>query len=160
MKIVRMVLQAFCCLVLAALVTLPFVQIVLRDLIGAPLIGAGELTRFLLIILVFSAYPLVVYSGENIAMTELADSLLPAGIRRALVVVIRLLCAAASGYVGYAVLETISANLNNSTPTLKIPFYLFLGATLFCFAAGAVAHLIAPRISSERKIEDETPSWE
>jgi TRAP-type C4-dicarboxylate transport system permease small subunit len=156
MRKAHLALQAFCCLVLAALVALPFAQVLLRDIFNAPPIGAGELTRFLLIVLVFSAYPLVVVAGENIAMTEFADALLPGAARRALNVVIRLASAAASAFIAYAVVTTISANLNNATPTLKIPFYLFLGATLFGFTVAALAHLVGPRFTSHQKSGSET----
>ncbi len=36
----------------------------------------------------------------------------------------------------------ISRNLSNATPTLGIPFWIFLGATLFGFAGAALVHLL------------------
>lgn len=47
----------------------------MRDLSGAPPVGAEEITRFPLIVLVFAAYPLVVHERENIVMTEIREAL-------------------------------------------------------------------------------------
>ena len=37
---------------------------------------------------------------------------------------------------------TSRRNLTNATPTLGIPFWIFLGATLFGFAGAALVHLL------------------
>lgn len=136
-KIVELV-SAF---LLGALVFVPFAQVLLRDLFGAPIIGAEELTRFLLICVVFVAYPLVVASGENIVMGEL-HGMLPKGPRRLLDLLISLAAIGCSGFIAYVVVTTVQNNLNNATPTLKIPFWLFLGSTLFGFAAATAVHLV------------------
>jgi len=144
MSIVNKLLAGFCVLVLAALVAVPFVQVVLRDLFGAPIIGAEEFTRFLLIVLVFTAFPVVVMQHENIVMAEFREAL-PPRLRKALAFVITLSAALAAGFIAYVAWITIFKNLNNATPTLKIPFWLFLGSTFLGFALAALVHLLDTR---------------
>lgn len=124
---------------LLALVAVPAVQIVLR-LVGAPLVGAEELTRFLLICLVFLGYPLVVLAGDNIVLAELRLAL-PRRIELALGRLIALAGVAAAGIICFATATTIAKNLGNATPTLAIPFWLFLGATFVAFLGAAVVHV-------------------
>ncbi|WP_274427429.1 TRAP transporter small permease [Chelativorans sp. YIM 93263] len=141
MSLVRTVLSGFCVLVLVALTAVPFVQVVLRDLFGAPIVGAEEFTRFLLIVLVFTAFPLVVMNHENIVMAELRE-LLPHFARRFLAVLTAVAGALAAGFVAYVTWGTIFKNLSNATPTLGIPFWLFLGSTFFGFAVAALLHIL------------------
>lgn len=135
------VLSLGCVGLLAALIALPFLQVVLRDAFGAPLVGAVELTRFLLICSVFLAYPLVVRSGENIVMGEL-HAALPASAQRWLSRGISALSLVACAVMALVTLRTIGQNLSNATPTLGIPFWLFLGACGLGFAGGALYHAI------------------
>src|SRR3712207_1624165 len=72
---------------LAAMVTLPALQVLLREVIRRPFIGAEEFTRFMLICVVFITFPYVVSSGANIRMEELLHAL-PARLRRLLHVLI------------------------------------------------------------------------
>lgn len=144
MPLVRKLLSGFCALVLLALVAVPFAQVVLRDLFGAPIVGAEEFTRFLLIVLVFAAFPIVVMQHENIVMAEFREAL-PPRLRRALAVLITLSAALSAGFIAYVAWVTIFKNLNNATPTLKIPFWLFLGSTFVGFALASLAHLLDAR---------------
>ncbi|WP_340120010.1 TRAP transporter small permease subunit [Pelagibius sp. 7325] len=144
MPIVSKLLSACCVLVLVALVAVPFIQVVMRDLFGAPIIGAEEFTRFLLIVLVFTAFPIVVMQHENIVMAEFREAL-PARPRKVVAFVIALSAALAAGFIAYVAWITIFKNLNNATPTLKIPFWLFLGSTFVGFALAAVVHLLDTR---------------
>lgn len=140
MPIVRKVLAGFSVAVLVALVAVPFVQVVMRDVVGAPIVGAEEFTRFLLIVLVFTSFPVVVMEHENIVMAEFREAL-PDGARKILAVVITAAAAAAAGFIAYVTWGTIFKNLNNATPTLKIPFWLFLGSTFLGFALAALLHV-------------------
>lgn len=137
----RRALEIVCVLLLAALVAVPFVQVIARDVFGSAIVGAEELTRFLLICNVFVAYPLVVHHRENIVMDELLDAL-PAKLNRALHRLIALSAIAACGFLAWVAVENISGNMRNATPTLKIPFWIFMGATAFGFAAACLAHLL------------------
>lgn len=127
--------------VMAALVLVPTAQVVMRNVFVLPFIGAEELTRFLLICLVFLAFPLVVLNGENIVMGEFKAAL-PARVRAVVDRLVSVLALCATGFVAYVTFANISRNLNNATPTLGIPFWIFLGATFVGFAGAAVVHLI------------------
>ena len=54
----------------AVMIALPAVQVVLREVLELPFIGAEELTRFMLICVVFVTFPYVVASGTNIRLEE------------------------------------------------------------------------------------------
>lgn len=137
----KRLLELICVLLLGALILVPFIQVLMRDIFGRPIIGAEELTRFLLICCVFVAYPLVVAAGENIVMSEILDNL-PGRLRRFCIRVIAAGSIIACAFVAVVVAMNISANMNNATPTLKIPFWLFLGAALFGFSGAAFLHVI------------------
>ena len=67
---------------LVAMVSLPFMQVVMREIFSAPIVGAEELARFMLICTVFIALPYVVSSGANIRMEEFL-ALFPRDVVRA-----------------------------------------------------------------------------
>lgn len=138
---VKKSLEVICVVLLGALVAVPSLQIVMRYVFNAPMVGAEEFTRFLLICSVFVSYPLVVEKGENIVMAELREAL-PALLQRVLNLLILVSATAVCTLVAVVVLVNISDNLKNATPTLKIPFWIFLGATFFGFAGAAVVHLL------------------
>ena len=121
------------------LTALPSLQIILR-LVGRPFIGAEELTRFFLICMVFLSYPLVVANRENIAMGEL-KALFPERIRNTLEVFIHSCSVLLTGFSAYAAWHTIARNLKGATPTLAIPFWVFLSCTFLAFLCSAVIHI-------------------
>jgi TRAP-type C4-dicarboxylate transport system permease small subunit len=125
---------------LLGLVGILVVQIVLRDVFLAPIVGLEEVTRMLMILMVWIAYPLVVSAGENIVMAELKAGL-PARLRHASDLLIGLACTAAALIMVWATWETLAANPRNMTPTLRIPFWIYLAAAAFGFAGAAFLHL-------------------
>lgn len=147
---------AVCAVLLAGIVLLPLAQVLLRDLFNSPLVGAEEFTRFLLVCLVFASYPLVIAHGDNIRMDELHHAL-RGRWRRCLDVVMAVGTASASGFVSWATLMTIFSNLNNTTPTLKIPFWIFLASTLIGFACACVVHLLTLRCRQHPRAEHNKP---
>lgn len=141
MRIVERILTAFVVLIMTGLVLVPTAQIIMRGVFVLPFIGAEELTRFLLICLIFCGYPLVVQNGENIVMGEFKAAM-PTRLRRITNVTISISAIAITGFLAWVTATNISRNLANATPTLGIPFYVFLGATLFGFSGAAVVHLL------------------
>lgn len=141
MRVAERILTAFVVVIMAGLIIVPMAQVVMRGVFTLPFIGAEELTRFLLICLVFCAYPLVVEHGENIVMGEFKAAM-PRRLRAAVNLAISVLAIAVTAFIAYVTAINISKNLMNATPTLGIPFVIFLGATLFGFAAAAVVHLV------------------
>jgi len=140
MRLLRLPLQVAAVACLAALVLLPTLQVVLRDLFVSPIIGIEEVARLALILLVFLAYPLVVDKGEDIVMGE-AKAMLPRLARRALDAVIAVVCAAAAFVMAWAVWEALASNPRNMTPTLKIPFWIFLVAAGTGFGGAGLLRL-------------------
>ncbi|HWK68155.1 MAG TPA: TRAP transporter small permease [Rhizobiaceae bacterium] len=126
---------------MAGIIIVPLAQVVMRGVFGLPFIGAEELTRFLLICLIFCAYPLAVEAGENIVMGEFKAAL-ARPIRAVLNVTISVAAIAICAFMAYVTAANISKNLDNTTPTLGIPFTIFLGATLFGFAGAATVHFV------------------
>jgi TRAP-type C4-dicarboxylate transport system permease small subunit len=93
---------------------------------------------------VFTPFPIVVMQHENIVMAEFREAL-PSHLRRALAFLITLSAALAAGFIAYVAWATIFKNLNNATPTLNIPFWIFLGSTFLGFALAALVHLVDMR---------------
>jgi TRAP-type C4-dicarboxylate transport system permease small subunit len=57
-------------------------------------------------------------------------------------VTISLSAIAITGFIAWVTVSNISKNLANSTPTLGIPFWIFLGATFLGFSGAMLVHLI------------------
>ena len=117
---------------LCAMVALPFIQVVAREIVGAPLIGAEEFARFMLICSVFLALPYVVSAGANIRMEEIV-AMFPAGVVRVAKVMGAVTATATFAAIAVASFVAIGGNLDNSTPTLGIPYWVFLGAAFVSF---------------------------
>lgn len=141
MRIPERILTTLVVIIMGGLVLVPTAQVVMRGVFVLPFIGAEEFTRFLLICLVFCAYPLVVQNGENIVMGEFKAAM-PKNLRRIVNAAISILAIAATGFIAYVTATNISKNLTNATPTLGIPFWIFLGATMFGLGGAAVVHLL------------------
>jgi TRAP-type C4-dicarboxylate transport system permease small subunit len=109
---------------------LPSVQVFLRTLVHRPFIGAEELARFILICVVFVALPYVVSSGASIRMEEIM-SFFPRRVQWLLRVLITATGFAAYGVAAYSVAVATLKNLNNATPTLGIPYWVFFSAAFF-----------------------------
>ncbi|MFN3547119.1 MAG: TRAP transporter small permease [Mesorhizobium sp.] len=141
MRIPERILTTLVVIIMGGLVLVPTAQVVMRGVFVLPFIGAEEFTRFLLICLVFCAYPLVVQNGENIVMGEFKAAM-PKNLRHIVNAAISILAIAATGFIAYVTATNISKNLTNATPTLGIPFWIFLGATMFGLGGAAVVHLL------------------
>jgi TRAP-type C4-dicarboxylate transport system permease small subunit len=122
---------------LLAMVSLPFVQVIAREIFSSPIVGMEELTRFMLICSVLLALPYVISSGANIRMEEIITTL-PKGVLQKARIVICLIAAVTFGTMAVASAVAIGTNLDNSTPTLGIPYWIFLGAALLSFSMSAL----------------------
>ena len=117
---------------------LPALQIVLRQ-IGSPFVGAEELTRFFLICMVFLSYPLVVGNRENITMDEFRH-MLPAKLREGVETAIDYSAAVLTLFMAYAAWGTLLMNRKSFTPTLEIPFWIFMACTVIAFFCVGIIH--------------------
>lgn len=122
---------------LVAMVALPFIQVVSREIFAMPIIGVEELARFMLICSVFLALPYVVSAGANIRMEEIV-SLFPAGVVRIAKIAGAATATATFAAIAAAAFVAIGGNLDNATPTLGIPYWIFLGAAFVSFAMSAL----------------------
>ena len=112
---------------LVAMVALPFIQVMAREVFASPIVGAEELARFMLICTVFIALPYVVSAGASIRMEEFLG-FLPAELVRGVQLLIAATAVVAFAVAAFSSLVAIRANLDNATPTLGIPYWIFLGA--------------------------------
>jgi TRAP-type C4-dicarboxylate transport system permease small subunit len=122
---------------LVVMVALPFIQVVMREILARPIVGAEELARFMLICTVFIALPYIVSAGANIRMEEFL-SFLPAWFVRAVRLVIAATAVATFAVAAVASVVAIRSNLDNATPALGIPYWIFLGAACAGFSMTAL----------------------
>ena len=114
---------------LARLVITPLAQIGMRGIFNVPMSSAEELARYFMICLTFLASSYVTIEGGQIRMEEF-QGLLPPRLRWYLQMFIEI-----SGVVMFSVIcvasaITIGNNMQNQTPTLEMPFWLFMGPLL------------------------------
>jgi TRAP-type C4-dicarboxylate transport system permease small subunit len=143
-RLVRPVRLAFRWLslaILAAMIALPFIQIVLREILGSPIVGAEELARFMLICLVYVSLPHIIYAGANIRLEELI-MLLPGGALRGMRAVIAIVAAAVFLIGAASTAVAISSNFNTTTPTMQIPYWIFLSCVLAGFLLATLESVI------------------
>jgi TRAP-type C4-dicarboxylate transport system permease small subunit len=126
MRPVRKTLRWLGLALLVVMIALPALQVGLRATPYA-FIGAGELTRFMLICVVFVSLPYVISSGASIRVEDLTAGLAES-IQRALRIVIPATGVAGFGFASYSVAVAVLHNLNNATPTLGIPYWVFFSA--------------------------------
>ena len=110
---------------LALLIVTPLAQILMRGVFNVPMAGAEELARYFLITLTFVAASYVTFEGGQIRMEEL-QGVVPPRPRWLLQLAIELCGIAMFGVVLVAGVVTTLNNLNNQTPTLEMPFWLFM----------------------------------
>jgi TRAP-type C4-dicarboxylate transport system permease small subunit len=134
---VRRMLRWTSLVLVGVMIALPAIQVVLREILSLPFVGAEELTRFMLICVVFVTFPYVVVSGANIRLEE-GLRLLPRRMQRAIHIGIAatgtLTFAAAAAAIAVATLR----NLQNATPTLGIPYWVFFSAAFVGFLVTAI----------------------
>jgi TRAP-type C4-dicarboxylate transport system permease small subunit len=133
----RTTLRKIGLLLLFVMIALPALQVFLREVAGKPFVGAEELARFMLICVVFITLPYVIASGSSVRMEEILAAL-PPGLQRP----VRVLCALASvtafTIAAWSVGVATFRNLENATPTLGIPYWLFFCAAFIGFLVAAL----------------------
>jgi TRAP-type C4-dicarboxylate transport system permease small subunit len=130
-------LRRFGLLLLFVMILMPALQVFLRTIVGTPFVGAEELARFMLICVVFVTLPYVVSSGASIRMEELISSL-PRDVQWPLRVAIALTATVAFGIAAYSVAVATLRNLQNATPSLGIPYWVFFSAAFIGLLVSAL----------------------
>jgi TRAP-type C4-dicarboxylate transport system permease small subunit len=111
------------------LVITPFAQIGMRGIFNVPMSSAEELARYFMICLTFLASSYVTVEGGQIRMEEF-QGLLPPRLRWYLQMLIEISGVVMFSVIGVASAITIGNNMENQTPTLEMPFWLFMGPLL------------------------------
>ena len=125
MRLVRKAVRVVSLLLLATVVITPLAQITMRGVFNVPMAGAEEMTRYFLICLTFLAASYVTEQGGQIRMEEF-QGLIPPRPRWILQLLIELSGMVVFGILFAASVVTISRNLNNQTPIMEMPFWLFM----------------------------------
>jgi TRAP-type C4-dicarboxylate transport system permease small subunit len=114
---------------LALLVITPLVQIAMRGIFNVPMSSAEELARYFMICLTFLASSYVTQEGGQIRMEEF-QGVLPPRPRWYLQMAIEIAGIAMFTVIFVAAAITIGNNWQNQTPTLEMPFWLFMAPLL------------------------------
>jgi TRAP-type C4-dicarboxylate transport system permease small subunit len=144
-------------LALAALVLLPATQVILRTVFSSPITGLEEATRYGLIILVFLAVPSLIAGNQHIRLAEFVG-LLPTGPRVLLERATLLIGAACFGIIAYAGMASALKNASTRTPTLDIPFWLFILPMVLGFAIATLGYLWFALRRESPRTQDATPT--
>lgn len=131
-----------------AMMSLMFVDVVARKLLGSSVPGGVELIELLMLGVVFAGLPIVSLKGEHIVL-DLLDHLLPARLRRLQERIANLASALLLAGAGVLVLERAGRTLEygDVTPALAIGlgrFHVAIGVLLFVTAAVHLLLLAAP----------------
>jgi TRAP-type C4-dicarboxylate transport system permease small subunit len=120
--------------ILFGMMTLTFVDVLLRYLFNRPLSGAFEVTELMLLVLIFAGLPLVSHADEHVTM-DFIDLVLGARGRLWLGRLVHLGCAAVFGFVAWQVLLKAGKiwDYRDATDVLRIlygPFVYFMAAMI------------------------------
>ena len=126
---IRATMRWISLVLLALLIVTPLAQVLVRGVFNKPMSSAEELARYFLICLTYMGASGVTLEAGQIRMEEF-QGLLPARPRWFLQMVIELAGVALFGVVFVAAAVTIAGNLENQTPTLEMPFWLFMAPLL------------------------------
>jgi TRAP-type C4-dicarboxylate transport system permease small subunit len=129
---------------LFAMMTLTFVDVVLRYFFNAPIKGGFEVTELMMAVLIFAGLPLVSRKNEHVTI-DAFDRFFAARVRAALHVVIHLVCAATLVGMGWLLYRKAGnfAEIGDITQTLKFPIAPFVYLMAALTVATAVVHVAA-----------------
>jgi TRAP-type C4-dicarboxylate transport system permease small subunit len=141
---------------LFGMMTITFVDVVLRYIFNAPLRGSFEITELMLVLLIFAALPLVSRREEHVVM-DFLDRHLPIGIYRALRALEHIVSAAVMTGMGWLLWQRASklAAYGDTTSVLRIELAPFVYAIALLIFVTALIHL-ALVFSRRRDPRDET----
>lgn len=149
--------RAVATLCLVSLTVLVVAQVVMRVFFLAPLIGAEEFVRYLLICVVFIGAPYAARNGGHIRMEEI-QMWFPVRLRIALRFLVLLSAVIIFGIISYASVLTMMQNLKNRTATLSMPFWIFIMPTVLGFILLTVEYAVlfigfikAPDVSGNKE---------
>jgi len=129
---------------LFAMMTLTFIDVVMRYFFNAPIKGGFEVTELMMAVLIFAGLPLVSRKNEHVTI-DAFDRFFPGAVRRVLHGLIHLVCAATLVGMAWLLYRKAGsfAEIGDVTQTLKFPIapFVYLMATLTL--ATAIVHVAA-----------------
>ena len=125
---------------LFAIMALTFFDVLGRKFLSNSITGSLEITELLMVVVIFSALPLVSERGEHVEFDSL-DPYLPRWLRRLQAFLVHLLCATVLFALGWLMWQTGSQFLATGETTaqlliLKAPFIYGMG--VLCAVTGAI----------------------
>lgn len=141
---------------LFCMMTITFVDVILRYLFNAPLRGSFEITELMLVMLIFAALPLVSRREEHVVM-DFLDHFLAPRIYRALRALEHVVSAAVMTGMGWLLWQKAGklAAYGDTTSVLRIELAPFVYAIALLIFVTALIHL-ALVFSRRRGPRDET----
>lgn len=136
---------------LFAMMTLTFVDVVLRYFFNSPIKGGFEVTEMMMAVLIFAGLPLVSRKNEHVTI-DAFDRFFPAGVRRVLHVIIHLVCAMTLVGMAWLLYRKAGnfAEIGDITQTLKFPIapfvYLMAALTLVTAAVHVASAFADPPV--------------
>lgn len=143
----RRALRTLCSLLAAvalfAIMALTLVDVGGRKLISTSVPGSLELTELLMVVVIFTALPLVALAGEHVVFDSF-DRWLSAGARRVQQAVIDILCAGALAGLAW-LMWTKGVQMReygDVTAQLRLPLGIFVHLMSLLIGLAAFAHLL------------------
>jgi TRAP-type C4-dicarboxylate transport system permease small subunit len=143
----KRLLDALCGLLAAvalfAIMALTLVDVLGRKLLSQSVPGSLELTEILMVVVIFSALPLVSLHGEHVAFDSL-DALMPAWLRRLQQGLINLLCGLALAALAWLMWDKAMqmAGYGDTTAQLKLPLGPFVGLMSVLCGLTSLMHML------------------
>ena len=132
-----MILAAAAVLVLLGTV---IIQIVLRQVFKKPLMGAEEMTRYMVIWVILTPLAYTERAKGHIIMEEI-QALFPSFLRKTIRFISAVCTTAVYILVAISAINVWRNNMNNMTATLKIPFWLFFLPSVIGFSGISVLRI-------------------
>ena len=126
---------------LALLIGTILLQVLLRFVFSKPLMGAEEMTRYLVICVVMFPLAYSERSGSTIIMEEI-QSLFPRVLRVSINMAAHILSTVAYAVVAVSSYSVLINNATNKTATLEMPFWLFFLPSVAGLTAMTVVRVI------------------
>jgi len=126
---------------LIVLVALTITLVSLREIFGIAVPGSDEFSQYLLLCIVFLGLPAVARTGGHIKMEEFL-SILPRRIQVGIRILMAICAFAAFLIISYSALRNVIENLGTVTPSLQMPFSIYLAPTVLGFFLVAIEYVI------------------
>jgi TRAP-type C4-dicarboxylate transport system permease small subunit len=137
--------------ILFCMMTLTFVDVVMRYVFNRPLRGGFELTELMLLVLIFAGLPLVTHAGEHVTM-DLIDRMIGARLRAVFDRMVELVCAGLMFVLTWLMwlkAGTI-AGYGDTTDILRIPVGPFVYFMTAMILVSGLVHLFRAAFPTEK----------